>query len=129
MAGTFDGKVVMVTGANGNVGQAVSRRFAEAGAKVILVGRKESELADLAKEVDGISGVADVTDEASVDALVQKIEGQLGRIDILAHTVGGYASGSPVHESGLDIWNKMMVLECPIGICHLRACGTAHGRK
>jgi NAD(P)-dependent dehydrogenase (short-subunit alcohol dehydrogenase family) len=110
MAGEYDGKVVVVTGANGNLGQAVARRYAHEGAKLVLVGRKESELADIAKELSGAIGVADVTDEAAVDALVRQVEEQHGRIDVLAHTVGGFASGQPVHESGLDVWNKMLVL-------------------
>jgi NAD(P)-dependent dehydrogenase (short-subunit alcohol dehydrogenase family) len=108
--GQFDGKLVMVTGANGNVGQAVARRFTEAGAKVICVGRKEAELTDLVKETNGVLGLADVTDEASLDALVKKIEAEQGPIAALAHTVGGYAAGQPVHESGLDVWDKMLTL-------------------
>jgi NAD(P)-dependent dehydrogenase (short-subunit alcohol dehydrogenase family) len=110
MAGEFSGKIVMVTGANGNIGQVVARRFAQEGATTVLVGRKEAELADLVKELNGTPGVADVTDEASVDALVKSVESQYGHIDILAHTVGGFASGQPVHEASLDVWNKMMVL-------------------
>lgn len=108
--GQFDGKLVMVTGANGNVGQAVARRFAEAGAKVVCVGRKEAELTDLVKDTNGVLGLADVTDEASLDALVKKIEAEHEPIAALAHTVGGYAAGQPVHESGLDVWDKMLTL-------------------
>lgn len=110
MADEFANKVVMVTGANGNVGQAVARRFAQEGAKVVLVGRKASELEDLAKELDGMVGVADVTDPISVEALVKQVEGSYYRIDVLAHTVGGFASGQPVHEAALDVFDKMMTL-------------------
>ena len=110
MAGEFSGKVVVVTGANGNIGQVVARKFAEQGATLVLVGRKEADLAEIIQELGGTAGVADVTDEASVDALVKMIEDKHGRIDVLAHTVGGFASGQPVHESGLDVWNKMMAL-------------------
>jgi NAD(P)-dependent dehydrogenase (short-subunit alcohol dehydrogenase family) len=110
MAGEFANKVVMVTGANGNVGQAVARRFAEVGAKVVLVGRKAEELEALAKELDGIVGVADVTDPGSVDTLIKQIEGRTLRIDVLAHTVGGFAAGHQVHEAGLDTFDKMMTL-------------------
>jgi len=110
MTGEFDGKIVMVTGANGNIGQVVARRFAEQGATLVLVGRKEAELTPLVDELGGMAGVADVTNEASVDALVQAVEAQYGRIDVLAHTVGGFASGQPVHECALDVWDKMMML-------------------
>jgi NAD(P)-dependent dehydrogenase (short-subunit alcohol dehydrogenase family) len=110
MAGEFEGKVVVVTGANGNIGQVVARRYAQEGATLVLVGRKENELTDIAKELNGMPGVADVTDPTSVDELVQRLEAQFERLDVLAHTVGGFASGKLVHESDLEIWNKMMVL-------------------
>lgn len=110
MAEEFTAKVAMVTGANGNVGQVVARRFAAAGAKVVLVGRKAEELEPLAKELNGIVGAADVTDPASVDALIKMLEGQNLHVDVLAHTVGGFAAGQPVHEAGLDVFDKMMTL-------------------
>jgi NAD(P)-dependent dehydrogenase (short-subunit alcohol dehydrogenase family) len=110
MADEFADKVVVVTGANGNVGQAVARRFAEAGAKVVLVGRRAEELEALSKELNGIVGAADVTDPASVDALIKQIESGHMRIDVLAHTVGGFAAGQPVYQAGLDVFDKMMTL-------------------
>jgi NAD(P)-dependent dehydrogenase (short-subunit alcohol dehydrogenase family) len=110
MAGEFDKKVVLVTGAGGNLGQAVARRFAQAGAKLYLVERKPETLRALLSELGGEGGAADVTDPASIDELVQKVEAAYGRIDVLAHTVGGFAAGQPVHEAGLDVWDKMMNL-------------------
>lgn len=103
-------RVVMVTGAGGNVGSAVARRFAAEGAKLVLVGRKADELQALVDELGGMPGVADVTDPASVDALVKQVEASYGRIDVLAHTVGGFAAGQTVHESGIDVFDKMMTL-------------------
>src|SRR5689334_23654526 len=88
MAADFTNKVVIVTGAGGNIGQVVARQFAAAGAKVVVVGRSESELAAIAQELGGMFGIADVTDPASVDALVKKVEDSYGKIDVLAHTVG-----------------------------------------
>lgn len=110
MAAEFVGKVVMVTGASGNLGSAVTRRFAAAGAKLVLVERDETRLAELVQEVYGFPCAADVTDPASVDTMVQRVEAEFGRIDALAHTVGGYAAGQPVHEAGLDVWDKMLNL-------------------
>lgn len=110
MTTNFATKIVMVTGASGNIGQVVARQFAAASAKVILVGRNESELLPLATELGAQIYVADVTDPTSVDALVKAVEANTGNIDIMVHTVGGYAAGAPVHESGLDVWDKMMNL-------------------
>lgn len=110
MSDVFSGKVVVVTGANGNVGQAVVRRFAADGAKVVLVGRSEAELRALADESGGLAVSADVTDPESIEAMIRQVDAAYGTIDVLAHTVGGYAAGTPVHESGLEVWDKMMTL-------------------
>lgn len=111
----FENKVVVVTGAAGNLGQAAVRAFADEGAKVVLVGRSVDELIALIGELGGdasrfLAAPADVGDPVSVDALVRQVEQHFGQIDVLAHTVGGFASGQPVHEAGLDVWDKMMNL-------------------
>lgn len=109
MAGEFAGKVVMITGAAGNLGSAAAERFGNAGAKLALVERsKGGELPPATDMRLNVS--ADVTDPTSVDAAVQQIIAHFGQIDVLIHTVGGYAAGKPVHESGIDVWEKMMNL-------------------
>jgi NAD(P)-dependent dehydrogenase (short-subunit alcohol dehydrogenase family) len=110
MTGEFAGKVVMITGAGGNVGQAVAARFLQGGATLALVGRTASELEAVTAQTGGLPVVADVTDPASVTAAIESIVAQHGRIDVLAHTVGGYTAGTPVHEGILDTWDKMMTL-------------------
>jgi NAD(P)-dependent dehydrogenase (short-subunit alcohol dehydrogenase family) len=110
--GAFEGKVVMVTGATGNLGQVVARKFAAEGAKLALVAREAADLKVLADELGGdvLAEAADLGDPASVDALVGRIEARFGGIDVLAHTVGGYAAGKPVHESGVDVLEKVIAL-------------------
>lgn len=110
MASIFNGKVVMITGAAGNLGRAVARRFAAEGARLALVERGEDHLAGILQEVGGLPLAADVTDPASVDALVQQVEAEYGQINVLAHTVGGFAAGQPVHEANLDVWDNMLNL-------------------
>lgn len=110
MSDTLVGKVAVITGAGGNLGQAVSRRLQAAGAQLVLVGRSDEELAAITAATGGYPVVADVTDPDSIDALVAAVEERFGQIDILAHTVGGYSAGQPVHESGLDVWDRMMTL-------------------
>jgi NAD(P)-dependent dehydrogenase (short-subunit alcohol dehydrogenase family) len=110
MTDEFANKVVMITGAGGNLGQAVALRFQQGGASLALVGRGEAELQAVAAQTGGLPVVADVTDPASISAAVATITARFGRIDVLAHTVGGYAAGTPVHEDILDTWDKMMAL-------------------
>jgi len=119
MSSEFTDKVVLVTGATGNLGSAVSRRFLAAGAKVVVAGRSTDEITTFANELGGGDNVfpvvaADLGSPADVDVLVKQIEDHYGRIDILAHTVGGYAAGKPVHEDvqvdGMAQWEKNLAL-------------------
>lgn len=110
MAGEFAGKVVMITGAGGNLGQAVAQRFQAGGASLVLVGRTATELETVAAQTGGLVVTADVTDQASVEAAIAAAVQHHGRVDVLAHTVGGYAAGTPVHEGILETWDKMMAL-------------------
>lgn len=115
MAGQFENKVVMITGAPGNVGSAVVERFAQEGAKLALVDLRAASCEKLAQDIkdqmgDYVALGADVTDPESVKQLIADTEAQLGPIDILAHTVGGFAMGDPVHAGKMDVWNKMMAL-------------------
>lgn len=108
----FGGKVVLVTGATGNLGQVVARRFAAQGAKLVLVARNADDLKALADElaVETMTEAADLGDPESVDALVRRVEARFGGIDVLAHTVGGYAAGTPVHATGIDVLEKVINL-------------------
>lgn len=115
--GEFDGQVVMITGANGGLGRSVVQRFYDAGASLALVVRRASDMDDVLNDMSGevdqsrwFTVEADVTDQASVQAAVSAIDERYGRIDALAHTVGGYGGGKPVHDLDLDLWDKMMTL-------------------
>jgi NAD(P)-dependent dehydrogenase (short-subunit alcohol dehydrogenase family) len=105
------GKVVMITGAAGNLGQAVATAFAQAGARRVLVDRGADRLARLDPHPDpaGLllaSGV-DLADPQHAQRLVRDAVAHFQRIDVLINTVGGYAGGKPVHEDDLANWDKM----------------------
>src|SRR5436305_7505027 len=93
--GLFDlaGKVAVVTGGNGGIGLGMARGLADAGADVAVLGRNEAKSASAAAElktrgVRAISIKADVTDNISVAAAVERTLGELGRIDILINNAG-----------------------------------------
>ncbi len=108
----FADKSVMITGATGGVGQVVAHRFAAEGANLILLGRSQDKLMALAEALptttSPILDTADVTDPGQVEALIQRLESGNGRVDVLIHTVGGYAAGKPVHETSIDTWERMI---------------------
>src|SRR5579871_4195035 len=93
--GLFDltGKVAIVTGGNGGIGLGMARGLTAAGASIAIVGRNEAKSAEavatLAKAGHkAIAVTADVTDEAAVNAMVARVRGELGRIDILINNAG-----------------------------------------
>ena len=89
----LDGKIALVTGASYGIGFAIAKGFAEAGATIVFNDIKQ-ELVDksiAAYKKEGINAhgyVCDVTDETAVNALVSKIEDEIGIIDILVNNAG-----------------------------------------
>jgi NAD(P)-dependent dehydrogenase (short-subunit alcohol dehydrogenase family) len=91
MAGSLRGKVALVTGGAGGIGQAVARALAGAGARVVLSGRSQAAL----RAVDLGAGLApaslvslDVRDEAEWDRAVASVVRDLGSLDVLVHNAG-----------------------------------------
>lgn len=115
MSNRFVDKVVMITGAAGNLGEGVLREFAAEGAKLVLVARNKEKLMQQIESMDIELGEyllekADLGVVEEVDALVKRVEDHFGKIDVLVHTAGGFDMGKPVHEAGIDIWERMMYL-------------------
>ena len=110
----FNESVVIVTGASGNLGLAVSQAFHQAGARLVLVDKSAERLARLdpgpLSNGHHLAQGIDVNDPASVREMGEEVVRRLGRIDVLVNTVGGYQAGTPVHETPLDVWDRMMSL-------------------
>ncbi|MDX6717812.1 MAG: hypothetical protein QOJ63_66 [Solirubrobacteraceae bacterium] len=83
------GRSALVTGASGGLGQAIARRLAAAGAKLVLSGRRADVLAALAQELDAAVAVADLADPDAVRALAEAH----ADVDILVANAGLPASG------------------------------------
>lgn len=102
---SLNGKVVMITGATGGLGQTVTEAFSQAGAKVVVVGRELP-----GKFAEGLLGIsADVTDEAEVRRLMKEAVQKTTRIDCLINLVGGFAMGR-LSETEASVWSKMLSL-------------------
>ena len=81
------GKVALVTGASSGIGDATARRLAQLGYTVYAVARRADRMAALKEQ--GIRTVsADVTDDAALVALVDKIISETGRIDVVVNNAG-----------------------------------------
>jgi NAD(P)-dependent dehydrogenase (short-subunit alcohol dehydrogenase family) len=107
-------QTAIVTGAAGNLGQAVIKVFLAAG---IRVAGADYRMGDL-KKVDGEDSdpenlhllQADLTQEEAAFRMAEETLEKFGRIDILVNTVGGYRAGTPLHETPLQTWDGMLNL-------------------
>lgn len=109
MSGLKD-KVVIITGAMGNLGHAVARRVQAQGGKTILVDRSSDRLQKTYGELKSstqhwLAGDIDMTDPKSVNAMAAEAHQRFGRLDGLVNTVGGFRGGKPVHEADLSEWD------------------------
>lgn len=119
MTKRFEGQVAIVTGAGcvgpgwGN-GRAVAVRLAEEGAQVLAVDRDIQRLDETLDRAGPLRErirpwAADVTDRASVAAMVAACLQAFGRIDVLVNNVGGSAKGGPV-EMSEEVWDSQIDL-------------------
>ena len=126
MSAKFDGKVVLVAGGTGGLGRAVTLAFLEDGARVIITYRVQKEFDGLksaaGKNEPNLEGyVVDVTDEAAVRQLVEKIVGKYRRLDAMVNTVGGYAGGTKLWELETKVFDQMLALNLRSGYALSRA--------
>ncbi len=126
MSAKFDGKTVLVAGGTGGLGRAVSLAFLEENAAVAITYRKQEEL-DALKIAAGQNGsrleghAVDVTDEAAVRQLVEKIVAKYRRLDAMVNTVGGYAGGTKLWELETKVFDQMLALNLRAGYALSRA--------
>ncbi len=122
----FSGRIVLVAGGTGGLGNAVSRAFLEEDAKVVVTYRKEEEFAALKLAVGARAGalegaVVDVTDERATSEFVGGVLSRHGRVDALVNTVGGYAGGVALWELETKVFDAMLSLNLRSGYALARA--------
>lgn len=111
----FTNKVIVVTGAAGNLGQTVTRAYLQAGGDVCALDHRVGRLSEIFKNVEDsgrlhlFEGI-DILDSEGLFATAETIRKDVGKVSILVHTIGGYASGELVHQLSAKVWEKMMDL-------------------
>jgi 3-oxoacyl-[acyl-carrier protein] reductase len=104
---SLEGKVALVVGGSGGIGQAAGRMFAEAGAKVVLTHRPGKAADVAALPGDGHAAfAADVADTASLLALREAVKQRYGRLDILVNAAG---FTKPVPHADLEALNDDLI--------------------
>ena len=112
---TLDGKVALVTGGSQGIGEAISRRLAEAGAHVAVAARTEEKARAVADAIAAGGGSAeairmDVADPASVTAGVKAVVERHGKLDILVNNAGVKDDGL-ILRMGKDSWDRVLATD------------------
>jgi NAD(P)-dependent dehydrogenase (short-subunit alcohol dehydrogenase family) len=85
----FHGKVALVTGAGTGIGRAIAQRLAAEGADVVIVGRTEATLVEVANDRENITFVAaDICEQEEVRLLVAEVLRRHGTIDVVVNNAG-----------------------------------------
>ncbi len=133
--GLFAGKVAIVTGGGSGIGRCTAHELAALGAKVALVGRKQSKLDTVATEIAAAGGeaagfVCDIREEVQVAAVITAILGKYGRIDHLVNNAGGQFA-APLEAINQKGWETVVRTNLTGGFLVARECYTqwmkAHG--
>ncbi len=108
----FNDRVVIVTGAAGNLGRAVADAFAARGARLVLVDLREQSLAAAFGSAGErrLFAPANLLEQAQADGVAQEAIDRFGRVDVLCNLAGGFRMGEAVHETSDATWNFLFDL-------------------
>jgi NAD(P)-dependent dehydrogenase (short-subunit alcohol dehydrogenase family) len=101
-------KVVLVTGANGGLGTYVTQAFLDAGATVVGTSRKIQQ-SDF-NNPNFTALPAEISTREGAKVLVDQVVARLGKLDVLAHTVGGFSGGQSIAETDDATFQRMFDL-------------------
>ncbi len=106
--------IVFVTGASSGFGAAVTRRFAAAGARVVISARRADRLRDLAAELGPrvLPLTLDVRDLAAVNAVVASLPAEYAQVDVLVNNAGLALGLGPAQTADIDDWDRMIDTNC-----------------
>ncbi len=103
----LENQIAIVTGAGRGIGKAIAEAYAAEGAHVVCAARSVDEIDKVAKTIGGSAIPCDVSDEKSIQSLIDNVVDQHGRIDILVNNAGAVAR-LPVHELPVEEWDTVL---------------------
>jgi NAD(P)-dependent dehydrogenase (short-subunit alcohol dehydrogenase family) len=106
-------RTVLITGAAGGLGSVIAKNMASHGARLALLDLQEDRLMEVAASLGRPTPwykAVNLLDKEAISTSVTEAHEALGSIDVVVHTVGGFAMGSPVHDTSESDWEKMFNL-------------------
>jgi len=101
----LEGQVALVTGGGRGIGRLIARELADGGMRVAVAARSSGQVEQTANEIDGLALTADVSKQADVEEMTERVERELGPIDLLVNNAGvGPSRTLPWEEDPAAWW-------------------------
>jgi NAD(P)-dependent dehydrogenase (short-subunit alcohol dehydrogenase family) len=96
MTGKLAGKIAVVTGGSAGIGLGIAKRFAQEGARIFIIGRRQAQLDQAVAEIGGDAAAiqGDISSLADLDRIYATVKAQAGYLDVLAVNAGVYEFGT-----------------------------------
>jgi NADP-dependent 3-hydroxy acid dehydrogenase YdfG len=110
MLTNLKGRIIWVTGASSGIGAAAAKRLSQAGAIVVLSGRRSERLHALSETLPGENRVEplDISDQSAVTSVRERILDAFGRLDILVHSAGLNVRARDLKQLSTSDWNTVI---------------------
>lgn len=110
MLTNLKGRIIWVTGASSGIGAAAAKRLSQAGAIVVLSGRRSERLHALSETLPGENRVEplDISDQSAVTSVLERILDAFGRLDILVHSAGLNVRARELKLLRTSDWNTVI---------------------
>jgi NAD(P)-dependent dehydrogenase (short-subunit alcohol dehydrogenase family) len=130
----LSGRVALVTGGAGHIGQNMAEAFSEAGAKVILLDREESNSSEVAKSIQDKYGNevialnVNLSSEEEIKAVPGKIDEMFGRLDIIVNNAAFVGTSNlegwvvPYEEQSIDTWRQALEVNLTACFTLIQSC-------
>jgi meso-butanediol dehydrogenase/(S,S)-butanediol dehydrogenase/diacetyl reductase len=120
MSGRFEGKTALISGGGTGIGAAVARRLTQEGARVILMGRRQAQLATVAATIGAEIVVGDAADTRDAEAAVAKAVDCFGALDVVVANAGGHGFAT-IAETSDEEWAAARRANLDTAVVLLRA--------
>ena len=113
MSGRLFDKVAVVTGAGTGIGEAIALKFAQEGARLLLVGLPDDPVEDVARMINGAGGFAetylgDIAEERHAEAAIEACVSAYGRIDVLVNNAGVFLAAAETQDYPIDKFDETL---------------------